>query len=329
MKMDDFFNSNVARQSNSDAKRSELVPKLVSTIHKVPKQIIDTSQMVGVNEQMMKRKLNSGVLVASQIAHDKWLSRLDGFIDSIWLYVIILTVSLTGLNYVSLFLVVLGLWYWWYHIVWYCKAKEWDGNVTSREYTIDTVKIFWKSFISSSVILYVFTAYFIVSKFSYIFQWIIAHAIKTIEIISALISNAYKYFTTNESFTSVFANAHTSITEQQLSDSDVKKLLFDNNITQTQEVIEKSTNGIFLSREEVYDTLNEASVIKNIYIINDSIYYKLSMLMIFILLFILITLYVKKKYEKHYEARKVDFIQDTEDNLKSGFQRKMDLLNNM
>lgn len=323
--MTDAFKQGVANQSqDKEVKRSEIVPGFVKTLHKIPKQLVDTSQMVGVSEQLMSLRLNSGVILASQTAHDKWLARLDGAVDSFWIFIVVILFSLTGPNYLVVAMIVAGLWYWYIHLEWYSQSKQWETSITGTEYLIKTVQKFWNSFFVTSFLLYFLAANIVINKMAFFIQKIIAYLLHFSEKAISGIISLINYISDSEGFGSYGKSKE--LTTEELKDliqsgretvadmpSYVDKMPIEGiNFDSIIDVTKIEIDSWWLTKEQVFIILDKYSIMPNIHFFStyeNGRAYILLMSVFFVMVF---TFMAKKKFDIYYSSKKDEIKKDIE-----------------
>lgn len=327
--MQDIFEDTTKAESNvGAAKRSEIVPKFISTIHKIPKQLVDTLQMVDVSEFMMNQKLPSGVLLSSQVAHDKWLARFDALLDAFIVFVIITLITVTGLNYMTVFFIIVGLWYWNYHILWYAKAREFEISVTSSSYSFETVKVFWQSFVVFSTLMYFIVSSLITTGFTKFLQSVIAHIMHYCSLIITFFSYIGSIIFSDSTIENL---SFLQLKESELSETEIKNLVFGNlpeEVTKTPQSVDNSFS-LILNRQEVAEMIDKFSIFPNINIFGDFDYAMQIILFASTGIFIYFTIHAKTKYENKYKNKKDAILQDKDRRFRTDLEQKMDVLESL
>lgn len=139
-------------QTKKEETRKEKIP-LVSLIHQVPKQVADTAQAVGVSEKFLANGIPSGVLGPSQIAHDRYLSFMDGIQDAFWVAVLLTILPFVSFNLFTGPIYVVAMLYWVMHVYWWEKGKAWYLKTSVKKYINATYRIYWGSFILATATL--------------------------------------------------------------------------------------------------------------------------------------------------------------------------------
>ncbi|MDD3466357.1 MAG: hypothetical protein PHE67_04330, partial [Campylobacterales bacterium] len=109
--------------------RKEHAPQMLSRLHRVPKQIVDTCVSIGGNLKLIESGMPAPVLLPSQIAHDKILSIFDAIADSLIIVCILYMVVFFGINIYSVLPLAIFASYWWFHIAWWQESFAWRGIV--------------------------------------------------------------------------------------------------------------------------------------------------------------------------------------------------------
>lgn len=153
------FDILVSHKGGGDQGRKEKRPLFFTVLHTIPKQIADTSQSIGINEKTRKNGLMSGVILPSQISHDRWLSIFDAFVDSLFLFFSFYVVSLFGFSYYSISFLFIVFVYCFFHIFWWETSSEWDFIETISYYIKQTKKYYYSSLLFFYLILSTFGYY--------------------------------------------------------------------------------------------------------------------------------------------------------------------------
>ena len=119
---------------DKDQGRKEKRPLFFTIIHSIPKQISDTAQSIGINEKTRKNGLMSGVILPSQVAHDRWLSTYDAIFDAIFIFLVFLAISCFPLNLISLIAFSSIAVYMFFHILWWENSIQWNFIETIIDY---------------------------------------------------------------------------------------------------------------------------------------------------------------------------------------------------
>ena len=147
---------------DKDQGRKEKRPLFFTIIHSIPKQISDTAQSIGINEKTRKNGLMSGVILPSQVAHDRWLSTYDAIFDATFIFLVFLAISCFPLNLISLIAFASIAVYMFFHIFWWENSIQWDFIETIIDYIKKTRKYYYATFL---------VVYFSLSSFGYFFAY--------------------------------------------------------------------------------------------------------------------------------------------------------------
>ena len=147
---------------DKDQGRKEKRPLFFTIIHSIPKQISDTAQSIGINEKTRKNGLMSGVILPSQVAHDRWLSTYDAIFDATFIFLVFLAISCFPLNLISLIAFSSIAVYMFFHILWWENSIQWDFIETIIDYIKKTRKYYYATFL---------VVYFSLSSFGYFFAY--------------------------------------------------------------------------------------------------------------------------------------------------------------
>ena len=109
----------LVKNKGKDEEKKKKRPLFFTVIHGVPKQVSDTSQSIGINEKTRKNGIMSGVILPSQIAHDRWLSSYDGILDALVLFLCFFILSSFSFSWISLVILVIVCTYMFFHIFWW------------------------------------------------------------------------------------------------------------------------------------------------------------------------------------------------------------------
>lgn len=139
-------------QTKKEETRKEKIP-FVSLIHQVPKQVADTAQAVGVSEKFLANGIPSGVLGPSQIAHDRYLSFMDGVQDAFWASLLLVIFPFVNFNLFTSPVYIAALLYWVLHIYWWEKTKAWYIKSSVIRYINNTYRVYYFSFFLSAAVL--------------------------------------------------------------------------------------------------------------------------------------------------------------------------------
>ena len=147
---------------DKDQGRKEKRPLFFTIIHSIPKQISDTAQSIGINEKTRKNGLMSGVILPSQVAHDRWLSTYDAIFDAIFIFLVFLAISCFPLNLISLIAFSSIAVYMFFHILWWENSIQWNFIETIIDYIKKTRNYYYATFL---------VVYFTLSSFGYFFAY--------------------------------------------------------------------------------------------------------------------------------------------------------------
>ena len=147
---------------DKDQGRKEKRPLFFTIIHSIPKQISDTAQSIGINEKTRKNGLMSGVILPSQVAHDRWLSTYDAIFDATFIFLVFLAISCFPLNLISLIAFSSIAVYMFFHILWWENSIQWDFIETIIDYIKKTRKYYYATFL---------VVYFSLSSFGYYYAY--------------------------------------------------------------------------------------------------------------------------------------------------------------
>ena len=154
----------LVKHKGKDQGRKEKRPLFFTVIHSVPKQVSDTSQSIGINEKTRKNGLMSGVILPSQIAHDRWLSSYDGILDAFVIFVCFFILSSFSFSWISAFILLIVCIYMFFHIFWWETSTEWDFIQTISHYINQTRKFYYAFFFGSFLIFSTF-GYYLTHKY--------------------------------------------------------------------------------------------------------------------------------------------------------------------
>lgn len=132
---------------DKDQGRKEKRPLFFTIIHSIPKQISDTAQSIGINEKTRKNGLMSGVILPSQVAHDRWLSTYDAIFDATFIFLVFLAISCFPLNLISLIAFASIAVYMFFHIFWWENSIQWDFIETIIDYIKKTRNYYYATFL--------------------------------------------------------------------------------------------------------------------------------------------------------------------------------------
>ena len=132
---------------DKDQGRKEKRPLFFTIIHSIPKQISDTAQSIGINEKTRKNGLMSGVILPSQVAHDRWLSTYDAIFDATFIFLVFLAISCFPLNLISLIAFSSIAVYMFFHILWWENSIQCDFIETIIDYIKKTRKYYDATFL--------------------------------------------------------------------------------------------------------------------------------------------------------------------------------------
>ena len=178
--------------------RSEQIP-FVSLFHRIPKQITDTIQTLGVQEKLIRNSQATGIINPSQIAHDRMLAIIDGIRTPtlLLLFCYLLTYfSDTIFFYFGVFVMMLhGL----FHIKWWEMSRTWKLKGTAVKYFYQTHSFFWYTFTITSILILTISLFFVFSDIAAnMFQPIIDVVEKVLYYLDLFLTKAlnalHKYF---------------------------------------------------------------------------------------------------------------------------------------
>lgn len=90
----------------------------------------------------------SGVILLSQISHDRWLSVIDGFFDASILFLFFLYISIAGFNLSVLGISIVAIVYMFFHILWWECSIQWYFIETIKDYIIQTRTYYYGALIA-------------------------------------------------------------------------------------------------------------------------------------------------------------------------------------
>jgi hypothetical protein len=122
--------------------REEAVPNVLSRLHKVPKQIVDTCVSIGGNLKLIESGMPAPVLLPSQIAHDRILTIGDGIADAFVISLVLYITTLFGFNIATVPMLILFFLYWGFHIAWWQESLSWRGIKSVDEYLAQTYRYY-------------------------------------------------------------------------------------------------------------------------------------------------------------------------------------------
>ncbi len=270
--------------ANNERKRSETLPG-IHKLHDIPKQVSDTVQSVGVNEKFMESGLPSGVLLPSQISHDRWLSIGDAFVDNLYIFFIASICVASGFNLVTGTILTIGFLYMLFHIVWWQKGIAWETSETVVEYLNQTRKYYW-------FFLYFFMIFVSIGG-SYLFLKHDGpkHVNNAITWLQGFIDKAiYMYDNLNVKTNDLMTNITPKVTESEVSEFEPL------NSTVTQTVQTASTSQPVKDvLQTLADYIATVNIDMNKYLIGFLIFYTVAFIFIYL---------CAKFYEKHYTAKR-------------------------
>jgi len=132
--------------------REEAVPNILSRLHKVPKQIVDTCVSIGGNLKLIESGMPAPVLLPSQIAHDRILTIGDGIADAFVISLVLYITTLFGFNIATVPMLILFFLYWGFHIAWWQESLAWKGIKSVDEYLAQTYRYYIPVLVSFVVI---------------------------------------------------------------------------------------------------------------------------------------------------------------------------------
>lgn len=147
------FEKLVSGNGNEGSGSGEKRPLFFSKLHSIPKQVSDSSQAIGVNERTLKNGLMSGVILPSQISHDRWLSIVDGAMDAFILFIVIHFISLSSIGFTQILIILVSIVYMYFHILWWEYAIQWLFIETIKEYVSKTRTYYYFSLIAVFITL--------------------------------------------------------------------------------------------------------------------------------------------------------------------------------
>lgn len=284
------FDTLVGKGGDS-GKRKEETPFLFASLHTVPKQISDSSQSIGVNERTLKNGLMSGVILPSQIAHDRWLSIIDGAVDAIIIFIILLYLSFASWGTAEIVVVVLSSLYMFFHILWWENSMQWFFIETIKDYITQTRTYYYGAIIAFYLIFSSFGMYYIYEK----------NIVTSVNNMTVTVKNA-------------------------VSKLDVISNYKSDNKTATTE--SKKANINKFSNEETYSTpkdikkIDDTKASEEIEFKNEYFFYFYTYSIILAVLFVITFIYSSRFYFK----KKIKNMDGVEVELKSELEQKMALL---
>lgn len=288
----------LVKNKGKDEGRKEKRPLFFTVIHGVPKQVSDTSQSIGINEKTRKNGIMSGVILPSQIAHDRWLSSYDGILDALVLFLCFFILSSFSFSWISLVILVIVCTYMFFHIFWWENPTEWDFIETISHYINQTRRFYYAFFLSS---------FFLFSTFGYYFAY--KYDVKY------YIEKPFEFFKGVGNFLDN-SNVISSIKSTDVSDTEMPKNRFSNEQTYKNEKvvikkqIEENSNEEISKIEKTF-----LSSFINYLIINFS--------------FLLFYYSVFKYSSAHFNKKKIDNLKGVDVELKTDLEIKMEQLKNI
>lgn len=130
-----------------DVSRKEKGHTLMSRIHTIPKKVADTAQTQGVSEKFLSQGLMSGFIHPSVLAHDRYLSIMDGIQDAIIISALLFFIPMFGINWFTILVYVVVVGYWAFHVSWWEKTQAWKIKNSVIKYVNNTYRAYWVAFL--------------------------------------------------------------------------------------------------------------------------------------------------------------------------------------
>ncbi|WP_418181320.1 hypothetical protein ACNSOL_11510 (plasmid) [Aliarcobacter lanthieri] len=267
-------------------------------IHGVPKQISDSSQSIGINEKTRKNGLMSGVILPSQIAHDRWLSVYDAILDAFIIFIAFLVFSYFEMSLFTIITLCTMMTYMYFHILWWENSVQWNFIETIKDYVNQTRRYYYIVFISSYIIFFTL-GYFLAYKYD----------AKTIIFTPVKYYNKLDYLITNNDFFTIKNKGKVTIQDGE------KKSEFSNELTYANKS-NSNTKETKIDEESIKEgliTLDEEKLTKDD-ILNFLIYNLFS---------IIYLLFVYKSASKHYQKKRMKNINAADIELKTDLEIRM------
>lgn len=300
MAKEDNFDVNTLLKADKES-RGEILPKMISRIHSVPKQVSDTSQVNGLTEKNLRSGSDFGTILPSQTAHDRWLSINDAIIDSLIIFLGCLSFSLYGLNNAILFFIIPMFLYILIHIAWWENCVQWHFTTSVSNYIKNTRKYYYYSLILSTIIFNT-VGLFLAIKFK----------------LPNLIFNATQFFSNIFSIVENFIDVN--FFEESISNN-INEIVNSSTVTKVaNEFSDENTYNLKQNVEEItIPTSNPIDITK---LNEDFFYYFVFYTFIFAIIFYLSYLF----FNKYYISKRDKRIVEADDDLKSDLETKMDAL---
>lgn len=289
---------------SKDQGRKEKRPLFFTIIHSIPKQISDTAQSIGINEKTRKNGLMSGVILPSQVAHDRWLSTYDAIFDATFIFLVFLTISCFPLNFISVIAFIFIAVYMFFHIFWWENSMQWNFIETIIDYIKKTRKFYYVIFL---------LVYFILSTFGYFFAYkydIKSYLLKPIEY--------YEKTTSYVKTTSIFDKIKLKKEEKEIVDEVVINRFSSEATLKKDKQLTKETPIILDVRDEQLEK-NTKSIL-----FDDVIRF-----LILSLGFLIYFYYVYRYAYNYYEKRKIKNLEGVDVELKTDLELKMEEIKNL
>lgn len=282
----------LVNHKNQDQGRKEKRPLFFTRIHGVPKQISDSSQSIGINEKTRKDGLMSGVILPSQISHDRWLSVYDAILDSFIIFSAFLFFSYFNISLIIIFSLTVMMTYMYFHILWYENSMQWYFIETIKDYVNQTRRYYYATFVIS-YFLFITVGYF----FSYKYN------------VKEIVFTPIRYYERVESFLKNNEIISTKIFKMN-EKKDNGKSEFSNEKT-----FSKKDNVQVSKKEDIIETKTDE--LTNSDVLNFAIYNLISIIYLY---------FVYKYASSHYTKKRKKNISDADTELKSNLEIKMEQL---
>lgn len=263
--------------------RKEHAPQMLSRLHRVPKQIVDTCVSIGGNLKLIESGMPAPVLLPSQIAHDKILSIFDAIADSLIIVCILYMVVFFGINIYSVLPLAIFASYWWFHIAWWQESFAWRGIVSVDEYISKTY-----AFYNASLLLFLLA-------FSIAVPYGIQRADAYDRLAKASMSNAAADIKTNIKFNK----------SKQAENSDLFASLKEKKSPDQNQISNKEDTSFVEASPQNHNSMQQMLI-----------YYSLYMLIFLFLSFMLAKLY-KNKYVAFNEKMHEESVRELNSDLKN------------
>ena len=271
---------------NDTAGRQEHAPNMLSRIHRVPKQIVDTCVSIGGNLKLIESGMPAPVLLPSQIAHDRILSINDGLTDSFVIAVMFYSLVFFGLNYYTVLPLVVFIAYWWFHIAWWQESFAWRGIQSVDEY------------ISKTYTFYIVSLLFFLIVFSTAF----AYGIQKYDVLTKIEKISI------EKHVSSFKS---NIEKNKLKESEKGDLFASLKTDSKKETFKESSNDI------------EAAMKKDF---NSNYFKVFSFYSLYVLIFLVFTFFLAKYYKVKYMTFNSKMHEESEKELNSDLKNRQNAL---